>query len=48
MDSTVKIWDVKSGTEKITLDGPGDEIRFVDWHPKGNVIAAGLFDILNY
>ena len=45
MDSTVKIWSVQdSGKLVETLDGPGEDIEFISWHPKGNVILAGSVD----
>lgn len=45
LDSTLKIYDVDNNYElKTVLEGPTDEIRFIDWHPKGNVILGGSAD----
>jgi WD40 repeat protein len=44
MDGIVKIWDVSSGVLKRDLVGPGAEIEWIHWHPKGNVILAGSAD----
>ena len=45
MDSAVKIWNVQdSGTLVETLEGPGEDIEFMSWHPKGNVLLAGSVD----
>jgi WD40 repeat protein len=32
MDATVKIWDVNDGKLITSLEGPSEEIRFIDWH----------------
>lgn len=43
-DSQVIVWDVATGEQKVVLDGPGKEIEWLRWHPKGNVIFAGSAD----
>lgn len=43
-DSQVIVWDVETGKQKLVLDGPGKEIEWIKWHPKGNVIFAGSAD----
>ena len=46
-DSCVKIWQArgpKTGTLIATLEGPGQEIEWIKWHPKGDVILAGSAD----
>ena len=41
MDATVKIWSVEEPGKLIeTLEGPGEDIEFISWHPKGNVALA--------
>merc|ERR1711890_165963 len=32
LDSTVRIYDSYSGELRHILEGPSDEIRFIDWH----------------
>ena len=45
MDSTLKIWKADSSFELVgTLDGPQDEIHFIEWHRKGNVVLCGAED----
>ncbi|EAR83674.2 WD domain, G-beta repeat protein (macronuclear) [Tetrahymena thermophila SB210] len=44
LDGVVKIWDGTTGEFKRALEGPSDEIRFLEWHSKGNVILAGSAD----
>jgi ribosome assembly protein SQT1 len=43
MDGRVNVWQVPSGTHVVTLDGP-EEIEWINWHPKGNIILAGARD----
>jgi ribosome assembly protein SQT1 len=40
MEGVVKIWDVASGALVQNLQAP-DDIIWLSWHPKGNVILAG-------
>uniref|UniRef100_A0A061QHP1 Ribosome assembly protein SQT1 n=1 Tax=Tetraselmis sp. GSL018 TaxID=582737 RepID=A0A061QHP1_9CHLO len=44
MDGTVKVWTSKDGELVQTLEGPGEAINWVDWHPKGEVVLAGSED----
>ncbi|KAJ2871456.1 60S ribosomal subunit assembly or modification protein [Coemansia aciculifera] len=43
MDGKIHVYSVDKREQCATLDGP-DEIQFVDWHPKGNVLLAGAQD----
>ncbi|EGR31921.1 hypothetical protein IMG5_099490 [Ichthyophthirius multifiliis] len=43
LDGSVKVW-TSNGEFKKLLEGPTDEIRFLNWHPKGNVVIAGSAD----
>ncbi|CAJ0626477.1 9093_t:CDS:2 [Entrophospora sp. SA101] len=40
MDGKIMVWKVENGQHVATLEGP-NEITWLDWHPKGNVILAG-------
>jgi len=44
LDGTVRVWDAASGTPRRTLDGPGDGLEWVAWHPRGHVLLAGSDD----
>ncbi len=45
MDYTLKIWKTQEPFELAgTLDGPQDEIHFIEWHQKGNVVLCGSED----
>ena len=44
LDGIVKIWDT-AGNEISTLEGPGSDIEWVDWHPRGAVLLAGSTDV---
>lgn len=44
MDGRVKVWEAASGRCIQTLEGPGDAVEWVRWHPKGNVVLAGASD----
>lgn len=40
-DSTLKVWDVKTGKLHTDLPGHQDEVFAVDWSPDGNKVASG-------
>jgi WD40 repeat protein len=44
LDSTVRVWRVSDGSCVQTLEGPGDGVEWVTWHPKGDVVLAGSED----
>lgn len=44
LDSSVRIWRVSDGTCVQTLEGPGDGVEWLQWHPKGDVVLAGSED----
>ena len=45
LDSTLKLWKTQEPFELIsTLDGPQEEIHFIQWHNKGNVVLCGSED----
>ncbi|CAG8592719.1 15045_t:CDS:10 [Rhizophagus irregularis] len=43
MDGKVKVWKVENREFILSLEGP-DEIVWLDWHPKGNILLAGAND----
>lgn len=44
LDSTVRVWRVSDGHCLQTLEGPGDGVEWLQWHPKGDVLLAGSED----
>lgn len=48
MDGAVKIWKHPGYELLNTLDGPGEAIEWVDWHPKGNIVLAGSADFTSW
>lgn len=40
-DSTVKVWDVRTGKLREDLPGHEDEVFAVDWSPDGQRVATG-------
>lgn len=44
LDSTVRVWRVSDGACVQTLEGPGDGVEWLTWHPKGDVVLAGSED----
>lgn len=44
LDSTVRVWRVSDGSCVQTLEGPGDGVEWLTWHPKGDVVLAGSED----
>lgn len=48
MNNKLRIWNVEKDFElKHTIeDGPEDDLNFVEWHPKGNVLITGGKDYL--
>merc|ERR1719473_246010 len=38
------VWQTADGTLVHKLEGPGEDISWIDWHPKGNVLVAGSND----
>lgn len=43
MDGKVRVWNAETGDFCVSVDGP-DEIIWIDWHPKGNILLAGAND----
>lgn len=40
-DSTLKVWDIKTGKLNMDLPGHADEVYAVDWSPDGQRVASG-------
>lgn len=43
-DSTLKVWDLKTGKRMIELPGHADEVYAVEWSPDGTRVASGSKD----
>lgn len=43
MDGRVRVWKTANGEFCTSVEGP-DEIVWMNWHPKGNVLLAGAAD----
>ncbi|KAG2219391.1 hypothetical protein INT45_010967 [Circinella minor] len=43
MDGKVRVWKAHTGEFCTAVEGP-DEIVWIDWHPKGNIVLAGASD----
>jgi len=48
MNNTLRVWDVEKNFELKSLleGGPTDDLNFIEWHPKGNVILTGGKDYM--
>ena len=48
MNNVLRVWDAEKDFElKCTLEGgPTEDLSFVEWHPKGNVILTGGKDYM--
>lgn len=40
-DTTLKVWELKTGKMKQELPGHSDEVYAVDWSPAGDKVASG-------
>jgi ribosome assembly protein 4 len=40
-DSTLKLWEARSGRMVMDLPGHEDEVYAVDWAPAGGTVASG-------
>jgi serine/threonine protein kinase len=43
-DKTIKLWDVRTGREKLILKGHSEGVRSVAFSPDGQIIASGSMD----
>ncbi|KAI8144765.1 quinon protein alcohol dehydrogenase-like superfamily [Fennellomyces sp. T-0311] len=43
MDGKVRVWKAHTGEFCTSVEGP-DEVVWIDWHPKGNILLAGASD----
>ncbi|CAO3689858.1 unnamed protein product [Rhizopus stolonifer] len=43
MDGKVRVWNAESGDFCAAVEGP-DEVIWINWHPKGNILLAGAND----
>ena len=47
MNNAIRVWSVEKDFElKTTLEGPSDDLNFLEWHPKGNVLLTGGKDYM--
>ncbi len=44
MDASVRVWNTTDGSLVRALEGPGDGVEWLQWHPKGDVLLAGCED----
>jgi WD domain, G-beta repeat len=44
LDGGIKVWSTALGLCVASLDGPGSDVSFLGWHPKGDVLVAGSAD----
>jgi len=46
LDATVRVWNAGDGTYDLVnhLQGPAEDILWLTWHPKGNILLAGSAD----
>jgi WD40 repeat protein len=40
----VFVWDASTGRCIHSLEGPGDAVEWLAWHPRGDVVLAGCED----
>ncbi len=40
----VFVWDAASAEQRQGLEGPGEAVNWLQWHPRGNVLLAGSED----
>jgi ribosome assembly protein SQT1 len=40
----VRVWSAADGAAISTLEGPADDVHWVGWHPRGDVVLAGSED----
>lgn len=45
MDGFTRLWYTSSGKPAGVLEGPGEAIEWLAWHPKGTVLAVGSQDM---
>ncbi|QDZ25605.1 WD40 repeat domain-containing protein [Chloropicon primus] len=45
MDGKVCVWSAITGKLLCSLEGPGEAVEFVKWHPMGRVLLAGSEDM---
>lgn len=48
MDGVTRLWDIASGELKAALEGPTEAIEWLDWHPKGTILALGSQDMTSW
>ena len=48
MDGVTRLWDIASGELKAALEGPTEALEWLDWHPKGTVLAVGSQDMTSW
>ena len=48
MNNKIRIWNTENDFElkHIMEDGPSEDMNFLEWHPKGNVLITGGKDFL--
>ena len=44
LDATVRVWSTADGALVRALEGPADDVHWVAWHPRGDVVLAGSED----
>ena len=42
------MWDATSGERQRVLEGSGEAVEWLSWHPRGNVLLAGSEDFTSW
>lgn len=47
MNNLVRVWNTEKDFDlQCTLDGPSNDVNFIEWHPKANVVLCGGKDLM--
>jgi WD40 repeat protein len=44
LDKTCRVYEVATGTLWKTLEGPAEDLEWLEWLPKGHALAVGSRD----
>ena len=42
------VWDASTGEQQRVLEGSGEAVEWLSWHPRGKVLLAGSEDFTSW